>query len=131
MMLFLQHCQCLVRRGLSSVQNVLLPFSQFMEVLELVSKGPAGYDTLFKTFNDTGYSDYVVVYLRLVASGQLQREAEFYQHFIEGDRTVADFCSQVRSFFARFYLIGKIQGYVTDIFCYLFYFYFKLVTYIK
>lgn len=73
--------------------NVLL---QFMEVVELAGKGPESHEALCKMFNDQGYSDYVVVYLRLVASGQLQREADFYQHFIEGGRTVQDFCSQVR-----------------------------------
>lgn len=67
-----------------------------MEVVELVGKGPEVHDTLFKMFNDQGYSDYVVVYLRLVASGQLQKEADFYQNFIEGGRSVADFCSQVK-----------------------------------
>ncbi|XP_054262318.1 ubiquitin thioesterase otubain-like [Macrosteles quadrilineatus] len=66
----------------------------FMEVIELVGKGPESYEALHKMFNDQGYSDYVVVYLRLIASGYLQKEAEFYQHFIEGDRTVKDFCSQ-------------------------------------
>jgi len=66
----------------------------FMEVVELVGKGPEAEQELFKMFNDQGYSDYVVVYLRLVASGQLKKEADFYQHFIEGDRSVHDFCSQ-------------------------------------
>lgn len=35
-------------------------------------------------FNDQGYSDYVVVYLRLITSGQLQEGADFYQNFIDG-----------------------------------------------
>lgn len=49
---------------------------------------------LQELFNEQGYSDYMVVYLRLITSGQLQKEEEFYQHFIEGDRTVSDFCHQ-------------------------------------
>ncbi|XP_033212537.1 ubiquitin thioesterase otubain-like [Belonocnema kinseyi] len=67
----------------------------FMEVIDKVGGGTeASYDELHKLFNEQGYSDYVVVYLRLITSGQLQREAEFYQHFIEGHRTVKEFCHQ-------------------------------------
>lgn len=67
-----------------------------MEVIDRVGGGTDdSYAELHKLFNDQGYSDYVVVYLRLITSGQLQREADFYQHFIEGDRTVKEFCHQV------------------------------------
>jgi ubiquitin thioesterase protein OTUB1 len=68
-----------------------------MEVIDHVGKGPTFFSQkeLHKMFNDQGYSDYIVVYLRLITSGQLQRDSEFYQHFIEGDRSVADFCHQV------------------------------------
>jgi hypothetical protein len=67
-----------------------------MEVIDHVGKGPTFFSQkeLHKMFNDQGYSDYIVVYLRLITSGQLQRDSEFYQHFIEGDRSVADFCHQ-------------------------------------
>lgn len=51
---------------------------------------------LHDKFNKQGYSDYIVVYLRLVTSGQLQTQHDFYQNFIEGPRTVSDFCRQVR-----------------------------------
>jgi ubiquitin thioesterase protein OTUB1 len=50
---------------------------------------------LHELFNDQGFSDYVVVYLRLITSGHLQKEGEFYQNFIEGDRGIKDFCHQV------------------------------------
>jgi len=50
---------------------------------------------LHELFNDQGYSDYVVVYLRLITSGHLQKEADFYQNFIEGERGIKDFCHQV------------------------------------
>ncbi|KAK9876526.1 hypothetical protein WA026_013900 [Henosepilachna vigintioctopunctata] len=49
---------------------------------------------LYTLFNDQGYSDYMVVYLRLLTSGQLQKEKDFYSCFIEGHRTVEDFCHQ-------------------------------------
>lgn len=54
----------------------------------------AALDLLHELFNEQGYSDYMVVYLRLITSGQLQKDDEFYQHFIEGERTVSDFCHQ-------------------------------------
>lgn len=67
--------------------------------MEVVDKVGGDKETslteLHKLFNDQGISDYVVVYLRLITSGQLQRQAEFYQNFIEGIRTVKEFCHQV------------------------------------
>lgn len=52
-------------------------------------------DVLHKTFNEQGYSDYVVVYLRLITSGQLQEGADFYQNFIDGNCTMEEFRHQV------------------------------------
>ena len=40
-------------------------------------------------------SDYLVVYLRLVTSGQLQKEEDFYQNFLEGGKSMREFCQQV------------------------------------
>ena len=81
---------------MSRLQIKILIMLQFMEVIDKVGGGTeTSYDELHKLFNEQGYSDYVVVYLRLITSGQLQREAEFYQHFIEGHRTVKEFCHQV------------------------------------
>lgn len=51
-------------------------------------------DELLKLFNDQGYSDYVVVYLRLITSGHLQEGSDFYQHFIDGNCTMEEFCHQ-------------------------------------
>lgn len=59
------------------------------------------HSELHKLFNEQGYSDYVVVYLRLLTSGQLQEGAEFYQNFIDGDRTIAEFCHQVICFYYK------------------------------
>ncbi|XP_023245493.1 ubiquitin thioesterase otubain-like isoform X2 [Copidosoma floridanum] len=66
----------------------------FMEVIEKVGTAEDGSAELHKLFNDQGFSDYVVVYLRLITSGQLQKEKDFYQNFIEGGRTVEEFCHQ-------------------------------------
>lgn len=50
---------------------------------------------LFKVFNEQAYSDYIVVYLRLITSGKLQEEAEFYSNFIEGNYvSLLDFCKK-------------------------------------
>lgn len=59
----------------------------FMEVVDRVAampedQKPSSDTDLHKVFNDAGYSDYVVVYLRLVTSGQIQENAIFYQDFI-------------------------------------------------
>jgi len=67
-----------------------------MEVVERVGAGQMTPDELQELFNNQAQSDYIVVYLRLITSGKLQKDAEFYQNFIEGDRTVAMFCRQVR-----------------------------------
>lgn len=67
-----------------------------MEVIDKVGGSTeSSHIELHKLFNEQGYSDYVVVYLRLITSGQLQRDADFYQHFIEGERTITEFCHQV------------------------------------
>lgn len=90
---------------------------QFMEVIDKVG----GNDTesshmeLHKLFNEQGYSDYVVVYLRLITSGQLQRDADFYQHFIEGERTIAEFCHQVCVLFLIFSLLKRHCGFITTV----------------
>ncbi|TSL34645.1 Ubiquitin thioesterase OTUB1 [Bagarius yarrelli] len=65
----------------------------FMDLIELCEKQPA-IGELLNSFNDQSVSDYVVVYLRLLTSGYLQRENGFFQHFIEGGRSVKEFCQQ-------------------------------------
>ncbi|WAR18637.1 OTUB1-like protein, partial [Mya arenaria] len=65
----------------------------FMEVVGKVVK-QCSLEELLETFNDQGLSDYIVVYLRLMVSGYLQKEADFYGSFLEGDRTMKEFCGQ-------------------------------------
>lgn len=73
-------------------------YETFMEVINKVK--PDGDDTsgalaeLHKLFNEQGYSDYVVVYLRLITSSHLQERADFYQNFIDGNYTILEFCHQ-------------------------------------
>uniref|UniRef100_A0A1B6DY32 Ubiquitin thioesterase n=1 Tax=Clastoptera arizonana TaxID=38151 RepID=A0A1B6DY32_9HEMI len=66
----------------------------FMEIVDLLAKGVPAENELHKLFNDQGYSDYAVVYLRLITSGRIQEDADFYRCFIEGDRSISDFCHQ-------------------------------------
>lgn len=67
-----------------------------MDLIEVCDKQPSVAE-LLNSFNEQSVSDYLVVYLRLVTSGYLQREDEFFQYFIEGGRTVREFCQQVRA----------------------------------
>lgn len=78
----------------------LSPRWQFMDLIEQVEKQTSVAD-LLASFNDQSTSDYLVVYLRLLTSGYLQRESKFFEHFIEGGRTVKEFCQQVRPLLSR------------------------------
>ncbi|KAH8405012.1 hypothetical protein KR222_003142 [Zaprionus bogoriensis] len=71
----------------------------FMDVINRVNPDNAlGFEKvqfeLHSVFNEQGYSDYVIVYLRLITSGKLQEDAEFYQNFIEGNLTIEEFRHQ-------------------------------------
>jgi ubiquitin thioesterase protein OTUB1 len=86
-----------------------------MEVVNrLGGEGKMDAEELSRIFNDAGVSmskktfryfdlrviflqtsDYLVVYLRLVTSGQLQKEEDFYQNFLEGGKSMREFCQQV------------------------------------
>merc|ERR1712098_654856 len=80
------------RRTRPDVEDFHDNFLDTMERLrdgeEKISEGE-----LSDTFNDEGTSNYLVVFLRLLTSKQLQIESDFYQNFLDGGRTVAEFCS--------------------------------------
>lgn len=68
-----------------------------MTVVQRVAPSDNEEETLnemHKLFNEQGYSDYVVVYLRLITSGQLQEGVDFYQNFIDGNCTMEEFRHQ-------------------------------------
>ncbi|KAK6180862.1 hypothetical protein SNE40_008838 [Patella caerulea] len=65
----------------------------FMEVIEKVEKKCTN-EEFYQLYTDQGISDYFVVYLRLIVSGHLQKEEDFFIHFVEGGRTVKEFCNQ-------------------------------------
>ena len=52
--------------------------------------------SITQTFQDPGLSDYLVCYVRILTSGYLQANEEFYGAFVEGGRTIKEYCSQVR-----------------------------------
>jgi len=69
-------------------------YDNFMETLgTLGGAEKISASDLDNTFNDEGVSNYLVVFLRLLTSKQLQMEGEFYRNFMEGGRSVAEFCS--------------------------------------
>lgn len=49
-------------------------------------------EELQEVFNDSGLSNYLVVFMRIITSGYLQKNQEFFQHFIDDHATVKDFC---------------------------------------
>ncbi len=74
--------------------TVVSLFCQFMDLIEQCEKQQT-LGELQSSFNDQCVSDYIVVYLRLLTSGYLQREHVFFKHFIEGSRSIKEFCQQV------------------------------------
>ncbi|KAK7797834.1 hypothetical protein U0070_012751 [Myodes glareolus] len=68
-------------------------YNTFMDLIEQVEKQTSVAD-LLASFNDQSTSDYLVIYLRLLTLGYLQWESKFFEHFIEGGRTVKEFCQQ-------------------------------------
>ncbi|XP_030376271.1 ubiquitin thioesterase otubain-like [Scaptodrosophila lebanonensis] len=103
-----QNFRVLVENSMEKLVNLGFPkftlddfHETFMEVLKRIdpqSNEAEGcgklQNELHKLFNEQGYSDYVVVYLRFITSARLQEEAEFYQNFIEGNYTVEEFRHQ-------------------------------------
>lgn len=63
-----------------------------------------------QTFRDEGVSNYIVVYLRLLTSAQLQKKADFFANFIEGERSVKEFCNQVRHMYS--WISNKVNSWL-------------------
>lgn len=66
----------------------------FDELLDDVSQGKVTEETLFVTLNDDGASNYYVIFFRLITSGYLRENAAQFEGFVEGDRTVEQFCRE-------------------------------------
>ncbi|NWZ95534.1 OTUB1 thioesterase, partial [Nesospiza acunhae] len=67
--------------------------SQLMELIERVERR-VPLPELLAAFNEPATSDYLVVYLRLLTSGCLQRHRRFFEQFLEGGRSIKEFCQQ-------------------------------------
>ncbi|XP_033927705.1 ubiquitin thioesterase OTUB1 [Melopsittacus undulatus] len=65
----------------------------FMELIERVERR-VPLPELLAAFNEPSTSDYLVVYLRLLTSGCLQRHRRFFEQFLEGGRSIKEFCQQ-------------------------------------
>lgn len=65
-----------------------------MELIERVERR-VPLPELLAAFNEPSTSDYLVVYLRLLTSGCLQRHRRFFEQFLEGGRSIKEFCQQV------------------------------------
>ncbi|XP_074661076.1 ubiquitin thioesterase OTUB1-like [Tubulanus polymorphus] len=68
-------------------------YENFIDVLEKV-ESQCPIEELLQIFNNQGCSNYLVVYLRLLVSGYLQKKEEFFTHFVEHGQTVKDFCGK-------------------------------------
>ncbi|NXE71247.1 OTUB1 thioesterase, partial [Calcarius ornatus] len=66
---------------------------QLMELIERVERR-VPLPELLAAFNEPATSDYLVVYLRLLTSGCLQRHRRFFEQFLEGGRSIKEFCQQ-------------------------------------
>ncbi|NXT43695.1 OTUB1 thioesterase, partial [Pelecanoides urinatrix] len=69
------------------------PNAWFMELIERVERR-VPLPELLAAFNEPSTSDYLVVYLRLLTSGCLQRHRRFFEQFLEGGRSIKEFCQQ-------------------------------------
>ncbi|VDN11923.1 unnamed protein product [Dibothriocephalus latus] len=77
----------------------------FTEMVEQFMSGKSNLADLEELFNNQSYSDYYVVFLRLLVSAYIQRNADFYANFIAEDKTVRQFCETVSySFIEDFFL---------------------------
>ncbi|VDP37100.1 unnamed protein product [Soboliphyme baturini] len=65
----------------------------FMELLSEVDKGMT-MEELIARFNVQCNSDYVVAFMRLVTAGYLLENSDSFQAFIDGDRSLKDYCEQ-------------------------------------
>jgi len=64
----------------------------FVDFMQQIAQGLTA-DQLLEQFNDDGFSNYLVVFLRIVTSGYLQANESFYGNFLSGEQTVKQYCA--------------------------------------
>ncbi len=87
-----------IKKKFKQGNNYLKKFiHKFIEELEKLAD-TTNVQVVEQIFNDSGISDYIVVFLRLLVSCHLQMNADFFNCFIEGHVSIKDFCSHVSQF---------------------------------
>ncbi|KAI1288333.1 Ubiquitin thioesterase OTUB1 [Halotydeus destructor] len=61
-------------------------------LVRIANKEVTTQEALLDTFNECDLSNYLIVFWRLITSGYLQKNEEFYSNFIEGHLSVKEFC---------------------------------------
>lgn len=64
----------------------------FLETLDQLGSEKYTDESLYETFAEQGTSDYLVVFLRMLTSMHLKKNAEFFQNFLDNGKTVQEFC---------------------------------------
>jgi len=65
----------------------------FLDQVDAACAADFSEQQLVDLWRDSGTSDYMVVFLRLLTSAHLQEKSDFYQPFMEDGQTVKDFCA--------------------------------------
>ncbi|EJW80729.1 hypothetical protein WUBG_08361, partial [Wuchereria bancrofti] len=64
----------------------------FDELLDSIAAGQYNENLLIEALNEEGRSNYYVTFFRLITSGYLRENAADYEGFIDGGRTMEQFC---------------------------------------
>lgn len=64
----------------------------FDELLDGIAAGQYNENLLIEALNEEGRSNYYVTFFRLITSGYLRENAADYEGFIDGGRTIEQFC---------------------------------------
>jgi ubiquitin thioesterase protein OTUB1 len=68
-------------------------YDNFLEAIDQLGLEVYTNESLHETFTEQGASDYLVVFLRLLTSMHLQKNADFFQNFLDNGKTVQEFCA--------------------------------------
>ncbi|CAH8436142.1 unnamed protein product [Heterobilharzia americana] len=65
---------------------------QFVSMVDRFTLDGGTLEELEEVFNDQAYSDYYVVFLRLLVSAYIQKKATYFVNFIDEGKTINQFC---------------------------------------
>ncbi|VDQ08199.1 unnamed protein product [Trichobilharzia regenti] len=66
-------------------------------------------EELEEVFNDQAYSDYYVVFLRLLVSAYIQKKAAYFVNFIDEGKTINQFCETILNGAPVFFVIDRVS----------------------